>query len=65
MDLDQVELDRLANATNKSGRVVVNAPPEDQKLGVVSVVCLILNRTIGECLLLGEYLALILRQGHG
>lgn len=41
----------MANATNDSGGVVVKAPPEDQKLGAVSVVCLILNRTIGEYLL--------------
>lgn len=51
MEFDQAELDRLANARKGSGRVIVNAPPEDQKLGVVSVICLILNRTIGECLL--------------
>jgi len=50
MEFDQAELDRLASATKDSGRVVVNAPPEDQKLGVVSVICLILNRTIGEYL---------------
>lgn len=50
MEFDQAELDRLANAAKDSGRVVVNAPAEGQKLGVVSVICLILNRTIGEYL---------------
>ena len=51
MEFDQAELDRLANTNASSGRVVVKAPPEDQKLGVVSLVCLILNRTIGVYLL--------------
>lgn len=63
MDFDQAELDRL-NARRQSGRVIVNAPPEDQKLGFVSVVCLILNRTVGECLLRMSSHCSVLRKGH-
>ena len=48
MDLDQADLDRLAEARKDSSKTIVSAPSEHQKLGTTSVVCLILNRTIGE-----------------
>ena len=50
MSHDQADLDRLKEAENDSSKIIVKAPSEPQKLGATTVVCLILNRTIGECL---------------
>jgi hypothetical protein len=48
MDLEQEDRDRLEQARNDPSRLVVRAPSTHQKLGATTVVCLILNRTIGE-----------------
>ena len=48
--LDQEDLDRLQEAENNPDKFVVSAPTDGQKLGVLTVICFILNRTIGEWL---------------
>ncbi|MCJ1391150.1 hypothetical protein MMC18_004012 [Xylographa bjoerkii] len=45
--LDQEDLDRLQEAEDNPDKFVVSAPTDRQKLGVTTVICLILNRTIG------------------
>ena len=50
MMLDQEDIDRLQEAKNNPDKFVVSAPTDRQKLGVVTVICFILNRTIGEWL---------------
>ena len=49
MPLDQADLLRLKAAEGDSTKVVTRAPSESQKLGFITVVCLVLNRTIGKC----------------
>ena len=48
--LDQEDLDRLREAEDNPNKFVVSAPTDRHKLGVTTVICLILNRTIGESL---------------
>ncbi|MCJ1296537.1 hypothetical protein MMC34_008103 [Xylographa carneopallida] len=45
--LDQEDLDRLQEAEGDPNKFVVSAPSDRHKLGATTVVCLILNRTIG------------------
>ncbi|MCJ1405222.1 hypothetical protein MMC11_008449, partial [Xylographa trunciseda] len=45
--LDQDDLDRLQEAEDNPNEFVVSAPIDRHKLGVTTVICLILNRTIG------------------
>ena len=47
--LDQEDLDRLQEAEHNPNKFVVSAPTDRQKLGATTVICLILNRTIGGC----------------
>ena len=48
MPLDQADLNRLKAAGHDVNKVITRAPSEGQKLGVFTVVCLVLNRTIGK-----------------
>lgn len=48
MPLDQEDLDRIKEAELNPNKFVVRSPSEQQKLGSTTVVCLILNRTIGK-----------------
>lgn len=50
---DQRRVDEAEAAAKASGstKVLVRVPPESQKLGSISVMCLIMNRTIGKLLL--------------
>ena len=59
MPLDQADLDRLTRAEGDPNKVVVKAPSERHKLGVTTVVCLILNRSIGETCLEQSWLLLM------
>ena len=43
--VDEAEAEAAAAGGSK---LVVRVPPDSQKLGLFTVVCLILNRTIGE-----------------
>ncbi|MCJ1286908.1 hypothetical protein MMC26_006254 [Xylographa opegraphella] len=45
--LDQEDLDRLQEAEGNPNKFIVSAPTDRHKLGVTTVICLILNRTIG------------------
>ncbi len=51
--LDQEDLDRIEEAEVDPNKFVVRGPSEQQKLGSTTVVCLILNRTIGKHFSLG------------
>jgi len=45
--LDQEDLDRLQEAETNPNKFVVRGLSDRQKLGATTVVCFILNRTIG------------------
>ncbi|MCJ1472324.1 hypothetical protein MMC13_000971 [Lambiella insularis] len=45
--LDQEDLDRLQEAKENPNKFVISTPEDRQKLGAITVICLILNRTIG------------------
>jgi hypothetical protein len=45
--LDQEDLDRLQEAEDNPNKFVLRGVSDRQKLGVTTVVCFILNRTIG------------------
>lgn len=45
--MDQEDIRRVQEAENQPNAFVVRLPTEQEKLGAFSVICLILNRTIG------------------
>jgi hypothetical protein len=45
--LDQEDIDRLREAENNPSKFVVRGVTAEQKLGWITVVCFVLNRTIG------------------
>ena len=53
MPLTEADLRRVEEAEAEaqaagSSKLLVRSPPEPQKLGSITVMCLMLNRTIGE-----------------
>ena len=47
-DLRRVEETEAEAQAPGSSKLLVRCPPEPQKLGSITVMCLMLNRTIGE-----------------
>ena len=47
-DLRRVEAAEAEAQAPGSSKLLVRSPPEPQKLGSITVMCLMLNRTIGE-----------------